>query len=286
MKTSLFLLAVTVALALLLSACGQPSSESAVNYEMAASDAWGDSGESMAKLSNQAQSAAGTVMVAPKMMDRKLIKTGEMKFETPDLKKSTAFIKSEVSRLGGYISNETEYAYNSLTYQEITVRIPAQAFDSLWNALLASGGTIEAKSVNVQDVTEEFYDVKGRIETKKALEGRYLQLLAQAKTVTEMLEIEREIGNLRTEIESMEGRIKFLSDQVSMSTLRLVFHEPATETVISPDFAKAFANGFKSGYQNLIWFFVGLMSIWPFLLIIGISIFLLKKWWKKRTTRQ
>ena len=121
------------------------------------------------------------------------------------------------------------------------------------------------KEINVKDVTEEFLDIQARVKTKKELELRYIDLLKKARNVTEILEIEKQIGLLRAEIESIEGRLKYLEDQVSFSTLTMTFYETVPN---ESAFGKQFQNGFRNGIDNLMWFFVGLTNIWPFIVII------------------
>ena len=88
------------------------------------------------------------------------------------------------------------------------------------NARIASTNSIPgpdkviSKSVNANDVTEQYYDVKIRLENERQVEKRYLELLAQARTVKDILDIEEKLGKVRQEIESKEGRLRFSTDLV------------------------------------------------------------------------
>ena len=106
-----------------------------------------------------------------------------------------------------------------------------------------------------------------------------MDILKQAKTVTDILEIEKQIGQLRSEIESVEGRMKYLENQISLSTLTMTFYENISNET---EFVRKFKTGFSNGWNNLIWFFVYLTNIWPFILlglglIIGLRIYKKKK---------
>jgi urease accessory protein UreE len=94
-------------------------------------------------------------------------------------------------------------------------------------------------------------DVEARLAAKKKVEARYLELVAQAKTVTEVLEVERELGNVRAEIESMEGRMKVLRDQVAMSTLTITCTKPQAR---SDSFTPHVGVAVKEGWNNLLRF--------------------------------
>lgn len=127
---------------------------------------------------------------------------------------------------------------------------------------------IQAKSI---ETTE-------RKLTKKELEARYLDILKQAKKVTELLEIENQIGQLRSDIESIEGRLKYLQDQVSFSTLTMTFYEAIPNETA---FGQKFKNGFRNGWYNLIWFFVALTNIWPFILV-GLGLILGVRFYRRK----
>jgi hypothetical protein len=92
--------------------------------------------------------------------------------------------------------------------------------------------------------------------------------LKQAKTVKDMLAIEKQMATLREDIESAEGQIKRFDNQITLSSLEVTFFEE-TERASIP-FAKYFRNGVSNGWKNLIWLFVGLINIWPFILMIAL----------------
>lgn len=219
--------------------------------------------------------------VAPKKenkTERKLIKEGRLEFETKDLLSTRKNIMEAVNTYDAYISSDQEFKSTGRISNTMTIRIPANHFDDFY--LVATNGVerFDIKNINVKDVTEEFLDVEARIKTKKALEQRYVSLLAKADNITEILAIEKQIGELRAEIESMEGRLFFLQDQVSYSTLTITFYK---KVPYETQFGEKFKNGLRNGWNNLIWFFVFLTNLWPFILI-GIGVYLGIKVYKKK----
>ncbi|HKK75608.1 MAG TPA: DUF4349 domain-containing protein [Saprospiraceae bacterium] len=211
-------------------------------------------------------------------IERKLIKEGRVEFETNDLPATRKTVFAAIHKYEAYISSDEEYTYSGRKSNTLVIRVPAEDFDSLLAAATRGIDRFDSKQINVKDVTEEFLDIQARLETKKELEERYLSLLQRANTVTEILEIEKEIGNLRSEIESIEGRLQYLENRVGYSTLSLTFYESIPE---DNAFAQKFKKGFRNGGDNLIWFFVGLVNIWPFILI-GIALILGVRWYRKR----
>ncbi len=203
-------------------------------------------------------------VMAAEEIERKLIKEGRVEFRTDDLGKTRATITEAVNKYQGYISSDSEYKSSGRISQTLTVRVPAENFDAFMADATKGIERFDSKNLNVRDVTEEYIDTEARLKTKKELEARYLELLNDAKNVTEVLAIEKEIGQLRSEIESIEGRLNYLKKSVAYATVDMTFYQRiAKETA----FGEKFGNGFRNGWNNLIWFFVILANIWPFILI-------------------
>lgn len=197
-------------------------------------------------------------------VERKLIKEGQLEFETDKLSLTRKIVFGAVDKYQGYISSDQEFKSSGRKTNTLVIRVPADDFDNLLKDATQGIEKFDRKEINVKDVTEEFLDVQARLKTKKELEIRYLDLLKQAKNVTEVLAIEKQIGELRSEIESVEGRLKYLQNKVTFSTLTMTFYESIPNET---EFAQKFSKGFRSGWDNLIWFFVALTNVWPFILI-------------------
>jgi hypothetical protein len=210
---------------------------------------------------------------------RKFIKNGQVTFETPDLEKTKKRIEELIKKHQGYISKDSENELDNRINVHLTIRVPAKNFDSLLSDISTGVEKFDYKQVKIKDVTEEFLDVTSRLKNKKELEKRYLEILQKAKNVKEILEVEREIGKLREDIESAEGRLKFLQDQIALSTLEVSFYK---EVYYESSFGKKTKEALKDGFSGLKSFFLGLLSVWPFL-IIGILMFI---WLRRRIKRK
>ncbi len=236
---------------------------------------FGSSPEASMAFKEVAFDAASTEQVQPELTKRKLIRNGNLDFKTNDVKKTKVEIEKISNELKGYISAENENNYGDRLQYNQTIRVPADQFDNLVTRLESLALKVENKSINTQDVTEEFIDVEARLKTKKELEARYSEILKQAKTVADILAIESQIATVRSEIESMTGRLNYLKNQVSFSTLQVSYHE-----IIGTDFgfASKFIESLKGGWDNLLTFLIFLVNLWPFV-IAAIAIFI---WWRRR----
>lgn len=263
--------------AFLVSCNGNNSSSEAV-LDMAAPDAkmvqsMGDEVTFDVEASEQTPSPTEVV-------DRKLIRNGTLEFQTEEVKKTKDEIEKICKELNAYISSESENNYGERLQYNQLIRVPANQFDALVTRLEPLAMKIENKNISTEDVTEQFIDVEARLKTKKELEARYREILKQAKTVEEIISIESQIANVRAEIESMEGRLNFLKNQVAFSTLHVTYYE-----TIGTDFgfASKLVQSIKGGWDNLLAFIIFLVNLWPFVLVLAALSF----WfWNRRRKRK
>jgi len=215
-----------------------------------------------------------------KVSDRKIIKEGEISFETKNVKSARIAIDSIVKKYGAYISGDNETKYSEKVQQTITIRVPFAKFDELLASIVNGVDYLDSRNIRASDVTEEYLDVQSRIKNKKKLEERFTEILKEARSVDDILNVERQIGQLREEIESAEGRLRYLENRTSLSTLTVTFYEYHES---EKGFGSEFGRGFVNGWNSLVWFLVGLVNIWPFLIIIGLVVwFIIRKYSQRK----
>lgn len=218
---------------------------------------------------------------AAPQIDRKLIRTGSMSIEVGAVKNSREEVSKMVTSMGGNITGDTQTDLGDGISVGLTIRIPSDKFDMLVTSIEGLARRIESKSIRVDDVTAEFVDVEARMKTKYELEARYGEILKTARTVSEILEVERELNNVRAEIESMEGRMKYLKDQVAMSTLELTLTE---RTSTRSGFWYSVTESVLSGWNGFIGFIFVIVRLWPFILLTAGIIWLYRRWRRNRKT--
>src|SRR5215510_12462942 len=113
---------------------------------------------------------------------------------------------------GGFVviseSKHNEAASQNVASTEvnIVVRVPAQKFQATLDEISAVGGRILHQKTSGQDVTEEYIDLEARIRTKRALEAQFLEIMKQARKISDEMEVPTQIDNVPPEIERLEGR--------------------------------------------------------------------------------
>jgi len=152
----------------------------------------------------------------------KLIKNGQVQVAVDAYAPFQRALGGWLEERGGYISDTTLSHYEGeVSWASLTVRVPADRFDTLvgWTEERVQ---VESLDINTQDVTAEWVDVQARIDNGRRAETRLQELLAtETASLSDVLEVERELARVRGEIESAEGRMRVLSDLVGYATLSL-----------------------------------------------------------------
>jgi len=272
MKT-LFL---TLAMVLYLSACqnGSPERSGGVMDQ-----------KEMAPAMEEGRDYSDDQSTEVQLTEQKVIRNGVMNIKVDDALKAKTEIDVILSKYKAYIGNEqfnnTDYSANYY----IQIRVPAENLDALVGELEGLKGQVTNKSINATDVTEEYIDLETRLKNKRSYLDQYRELLKTARTVEDILKVREQIRILEEEIESVEGRLKYLRNQVSLSTLDLTLTQEK-DYVYRPDrkinFFERLKESLSAGWYGFIDFCLRLIGLWPFWLVLIILIWLLRRFKKKK----
>ena len=199
-------------------------------------------------------------------IQRMLTKEGTLRWETADVEKTHAAILAQAKTHNAYVSNDNQTRDDYQTTTRMELRIPSDKFDEFISGIEKDVTKFDEKRIEVLDVTEEYIDISARMKTKKELEQHYYDLLKQTKNVAEVLLVEEQLNTVRADIESAEGRLKYLKDKVNMSTLHLTFYETTSAPV---GFFGEIGKSFVSGWKGFLYFILGIISAWPIVLVVS-----------------
>ncbi len=213
--------------------------------------------------------------------DKKLIKTANITIEANNYTRFDQDIRQNLKRYGAYIASEEQTFSEERKQNQMTIKVPVAEFESLLNSFASDSVRIIQKNVGTEDVTAEMYDSRSRIEARKKIRDRYVQLLQDAKKMDDILKVEQEINNIQEQLESVNGRLNYLSHQSAYSTIHLNYYSFITATSITPKpnpFWTRLKDGFAEGGDILVEIILIGIRIWP-LILSGLLIGFL---WKRR----
>lgn len=204
--------------------------------------------------------------------ERMVIKTATLRGEVEKYDPWMGQVKELIVRYRGYIVHtSTRRDYDEMLSGQTTIRVPQDKFDNLLADLKKNLRKIEGEEISGQDITEEFFDLSARLENQKRAEERLREILRSAKSVQDVLQVEQELTRVRENIERMEGRKKYLQDQVSYSTITVEWHEPYP--LVAGRQGRGFWGMILRGFEEGIEGFAGALSGLITFLIAGFPIY-------------
>ena len=235
------------------------------------------------------QDATGGAMAKAIPVDRRIIYTATVDLIAESLAKVEPKLLEMIKAAGGFISSTNQTGstggQRTATWR---VRVPVTEYDGFLQKARTLG-EVQSVVVNSQDVTEEFVDVSARISTKKVQEQRLIDLIKNATAKLEdVLKVESELARVRSEIERMEGRIRFLKDQTDLTTVTISVREVIDyKPPEAPTFATKLKRTWDASTQtlsdNTSTTLLGLVAWVPFLpiyiVVFGVGIWIAIRLW-------
>ena len=213
--------------------------------------------------------------------DRKIIRNADITIEVPSTTDTQHLVTSIAEAHGGFVATSeakqresNDPAQRTLDIKLI-VRVPSDQFGRAFDEIKKLAGNTPAEQVTSQDVTEDFIDLEARIKTQKALEVQFLEIMRQAHKIEDALEVQRQIAEVRTDIEKLEGRKRFLENRSSLSTINVNIQTPkpmiaVTETGFRQNLREAVSDSVSLASDMVLFFarFVIMMApVFVFVLV-------------------
>jgi len=211
--------------------------------------------------------------------DKKIIKTANLNIEVKDYNSYNTSFRDKLKQFGGYIAQEEQAQSDYKIENILTIKIPVDQFDDAVNSISAGVKEVNEKKITSEDVTTEVIDTRSRLEAKKQVRLRYLDLLKQAKNMEEILNVQSEINGIQEQIEAAAGRMEYLQHSSSFSTIHLTYYQVLNGAAINadkPSFSTRIAGAFRFGWNWMGELSVAIVSIWP-LLLAALGIIVLYK---------
>jgi hypothetical protein len=187
--------------------------------------------------------------------ERKVIRNATLALTVNNVEAAVAFVRDTAAGAGGYVFASSTSLQQGRQQGQITLHVPFDRFDQVMTLLRGYGGVvqIDGETTSSQDVTQEYVDAESRVRNLEATERSMAALLDKATTMTEVIAIQDQVTRVRGEIETLKGRMNYLTNLAALSTITItltpyvapatrepepvVVEEPAKVTI--PDAARA-----------------------------------------------
>ncbi len=219
------------------------------------------------------------------VIEKKIIKDGRIGIKVKNLEQAKLQVDSLAKKFDAYYANETFKNSHYRSFYHLTIRIPNANFEAFISGV--DNGKVEllSKDINAKDVSETYYDLKIRQKNKRLYLSRYQDLLKKAKSIKDILEVEEKVRDLVEEIESVEGQLKYLDNQVAYSTLNLSIlmeKDRRFEPNKKDQFTERLKESLTNGWFGIVTLFLFLVKIWPVWIVCFFTVLIWRKIRKKK----
>jgi uncharacterized protein DUF4349 len=219
---------------------------------------------------------------------KRQIRTGELTIEVKSFDKAATEVGHIAESHGGYLAT-SEASRDDEDRREgiLTIRVAADRFSAAFSAI-KSLGKVQSEKIGTEDISKAYTDLQSRLQIKRQTERRLRDIL-QARTgkLSEVLEVERELGRLAEEIEQMEGQRRYYDQQVALSTITVQLQEPTA--IVRRGVAAPLTRALREALDvfmnslGLIVYVTSLLAPW---LLTAVAIwFLVRIVWRRRSAR-
>ncbi|HEX6183332.1 MAG TPA: DUF4349 domain-containing protein [Pyrinomonadaceae bacterium] len=224
-------------------------------------------------------------------VERKIIRNATLTLEVEQPTKAMQVIASIAESRGGFVVTSDSVRHvgtkGSKSYEVVTVeiRVPSAQFDAALAEIRAAAGSVTAQKITGKDVTEEYIDLEARLRTQKALEAQLMEIMKRAEEVEDAISVQRELTNVRTEIERVEGRRRFLENQSSLSTISVTLQPPAPligTTGFFQGVGAAFGEGIDIAAAVTLFLIRVLLALLPIALFLGLPAYFILRYFIRR----
>ena len=221
--------------------------------------------------------------------NKKIIKNASVNLEVKNYQSFNDLLHGNIKRFGGYVAQEEQNQTDYKIENSITIKVPVDQFDDLVTALITGDQKLIDKKITSEDVTTQVVDTRSRMEAKKQVRLKYLDLLKEAKNMEEILNVQREINGIQEDIEAANGRVEYLSHSAAYSTINLTYFQvldAAAKNDGEVSYGTKIWRSFKIGWNWVGEFLIGLISIWPLFFLGFACWFAYKKWIVVKTPKR
>ena len=221
---------------------------------------------------------------------RSIIYTGSITVRVENVTTAAAQVTGIASAAGGFIGADERHSGSGADTANLTLRVPADKFGAVVDQL-AKLGTEEVRGLNTEDVTEEVVDLDARISVQRARLESGKKLLAQAKSLDDLVMLEREVATRESDLAALEAKKRRLADLTALSTITVVLLDPDATGAKDPDdeppgFLAGLSGGWKALVASLSVLLTVLGVLLPWLVVIGLPaaaiVYLLKRYRRRQ----
>lgn len=221
-------------------------------------------------------------IVSGQFTSQKIIYKADISVETEEFDKAVESIRGKTNEVKGYIENSSVRGRgsedNDPKHGYFVLRVPKKEFEYIKKTAESWGNIIQSNS-NAQDVTESYIDTETRLQTLEIQQDRIMELLKKAEKMEDIINLERELQNIRYQVESYTSSLRKMDSLVDYATITVNLYEVKAVPTVPKGFSQEIGTAVKSSWSLFAEFIRGaiisIIYLFPYILILGIIVVLI-----------
>ena len=231
--------------------------------------------------STASKTGTQTLQLSQLESQRNITYVATMSVSVDDVKEAVENAKNVAEQLGGYIAS-IDFSLDSAQKATVTLKVPASRYREAIDKISALG-KLDRLQENAIDVTDQWVDLKARLNNLRAEEARLLQLLEKATSISDVLQIEDRLASIRYQIEFYEAQLRNLERTITYATITVNFtSKHKTIEWPSIDLASTLRDGIATALAVLSFLIIAIIGLTPIIVIGGIGWITYKQILKRR----
>ena len=189
---------------------------------------------------------------APDVANRMVVTNSQLSLVVKNVNAGITAVKTYVQSIGGYMVNSTINRPEEGGTGTITVRIPSDKLDEALEQLKGQAVKVVSENMDGQDVTDQYVDNDARMAILVANKARFEEIMKSATAIEDILEVQNQIFNLQSQIDSIKGQQKYLEQTAKMSLVTLYLSTDELSLPYAPSNAWRPAVIFKTAVRSLV----------------------------------
>jgi len=241
--------------------------------------------------------------VTSAMLNRRLIARATLDIVVQETDAAVTAIQQIIAQQGGFVSNSNFYGdatSPSDHYGSMTLRVPAENLDATLDAMAALALRVRTRSINREDITDQYTDTEAQLRTLQATEEELFAMLEEVRerpdaTPDDILAVHTRLMEVRGQIEQVQGRKNMYDNLVALSTIEVsvmpdssnapVVEEGWRPGAVLRDASRALVNTMRYLGDFLIWLVVYALPVLLLIAVPFVLLFLLFRWFVRRGRR-
>ncbi len=248
-----------------LASCGPaPTSQDMAESDAAMEAPIADPGADIGQGETVAQTPAEPPVNDDVAQSPQLIRRANLSLRVDSVEEGFEQVRKIVNAQQGDLLNLNE-AGEQQRYITAEIRVPQQKLDATLDAL-ADIGTVYSRTITTEDVSSQLVDIQARLSNARKSEEALQEIMSRSGDISDVLEVSRELSNVRQSIEQMTAQQKNLQAQVRYSTISLSLESAIAFSPNQPTLSRQLANSWESASYSASSFTTGLLKLGLWLL--------------------